>query len=351
MKRLGLFLQSELKLLLVHRVVLMVALIQPALMYALMSMVFVEPTFDMNIQAAQTPQEEQYLQAMQRVGIESGVPYINPVITNDANWIRQYVTMDTQENTLSVNQTFGNIDSNMIKNFRNRVTAAALIYWQDNLGDQAILIDQQPLLPRDVPYITYFGMALIPMGIFLGTAITSAIGTAFDFENGTILEMHMSPRPDWQYLLVQFMRMIVIGSLSAAINICAVGWISGVWPTGIYGIITPVWLLSLAGGSLGMLAGFITKKALPAFLISLVVSLLNWLFGNSFGLASGFAGWYETFSTFAPNRYLVEILFPHYYHVQAGTISQSWLMLGSFTVFMAVAISLFRSNTFKGEIR
>ena len=351
MKRFRLFLQSEIKLLMTHRVVLLVALIQPALMYALMSLVFVEPTFDLYVQAAQTPQEEHYMQAMQEVGIESGVPYINPVITDESDWLRQYIAMDTQDEMLYVNQTFGNIDSNMIKNFRDRVTAAALIYWQDDLGDQAILIDQQPMLPKDVPYITYFGMALIPMGIFLGSAITSAMLTAYEFENGTIIEMYMSPRPDWQHMLIQFLRIIVIGLLSAVINICSVGWISGVWPKGILGIILPVCLLSIAGGSLGMLAGFITRKALPAFLISLVVSLLNWLFGNSFGLASGFAGWYETFSYFAPNRYLVELLFPHYYHVQAGSISLSWLVLSLVSILLAAGILLFRNKTFKGEIR
>ena len=351
MKRFRLLLQSEIKLLLTHKIILLVAIVQPAIMYLLMSLVFVEPTFDLNIQTAKTPQEKHYLQAMQQVGIESGVPYINPVIADESNWIRQFIAMDTQGETLYINQSFGNVDSNMIKNFRNRVTSAALIYWQDALGDQAIRIDQHPMLPKDVPYIAYFGMALIPMGIFLGTAITSAMLTAYEFEYGTIMEMYMSPQPDWQHMLITFLCILMIGSFSATVNICSVGWISGVWPTDIFGIILPICLLALAGGSLGMLAGFLTRKALPAFLISLVVSLLNWLFGNSFGLSSGFAGWYETFSYFAPNRYLVEILFPHYYHVQAGSLSMAWLVLSMVSVMMAVAILLFRSKTFKGEIR
>jgi ABC-type multidrug transport system permease subunit len=189
------------------------------------------------------------------------------------------------------------------------------------------------------------------MGIFLGTAITSAILTAYEFENGTILEMYMSPRPDWQHMLIQFLRIIGIGFISAIINISSVGWISGVWPTNIIDMIFPICLLALAGGSLGMLAGFITRKALPAFLISLVVSLLNWLFGNSFGLSTGFTGWYETFSYFAPNRYLVEILFPHYYHVHAGSTTLAWLMLSLISILIAIGILFFRSKTFKGEIR
>ena len=351
MKRFLLFLRSEIKLLLTHKVILMVSILQPALLYGLMSIVFVEPTFELNIQAAQTANQEHYIDAMKRVGLESGVPYIDPVPSADSGWLRQYISMKDESGILHVNQYFGNINSNMIKNFRNRVTAAALIYWQDDLGDQAIRIHQQPLLPEDVVYIAYFGMALIPMGIFLGTAITSAMLTAYEFENGTILEMYMSPRPDWQHMSVQFLRIMAIGLLSASINIIAVGWISGVWPTQVASLILPICLLSLAGGSLGMLAGFLIKKALPAFLIALVTSLLNWLFGDSFGLASGFAGWYENLSYFAPNRYMVEILFPHYYHVQAGSLPFAWIVLCVLALLFSASILFVRKQLFRGEIR
>jgi hypothetical protein len=351
MKRFLFLLRSEIKLLLTHKVVLIVSILQPALLYGLMSVVFVEPTFSLTIQAPQTTQEQQFIAAMKQVGIESGVPYIDPEISDGSDWLRQYISMRVDNGMLLINQSFGNINTNLIKNFRNRVTAAALIYWQEDLGNQAIRIHQQPLLPKDVVYIAYFGMALIPMGIFLGTAITSAMLTAYEFENGTILEMYMSPRPDWHQLSIQFLRMIMIGLLSASINICAVGWISGVWPTQIITLLIPICLLSLAGGALGTLAGFITRKALPSFLFALVVSLLNWLFGDSFGLASGFAGWYELFSYFAPNRYMVEILFPHYYHVQAGSLSVNLTILWLLALLFSFSILLIRGRFFKGEIR
>ncbi|MBI9048006.1 MAG: ABC transporter permease [Anaerolineaceae bacterium] len=353
MKRFILFLRSEIKLLLNHKVVLIVALLQPALMYSLMSIVFVEPTFDLYINPPQNQQEQLFLDAMQQVGIESGIPYINPIVVeeNESNWIRQFINLETINGKLHVNQTFGHIDSNLIKNLRNRGTAAALIYWQDELGDQAIAIHEVPILPKDIVFIAYFGMALIPMGIFLGTGITSAILASYDFENGMILEMRMSPLPDGQHLLVQFLRIISIGMLSACINIFTVGIISGVWPSQIFSLVLPVGLLALAGGCLGMVSAFITRKALPAFLITLVISLLNWLLGDAFGLSSGFAGWYERLSYLAPNRYMVEILFPHYYHLEAGSLPLAWTILSCVAITACIGMLLFRRQYFKGEIK
>jgi hypothetical protein len=353
MKRFFLFLRSEKNFLLTHKVILMVALLQPALMYMLMGLVFIEPTFDLKVSPPQTSMESHFIDAIQRVGIQSGVPYINPVIVEreDTELVRQYINMESAGDQLIVNQAFGKIDSNLVKNLRNRVTAAALIYWQDELGDKAILLEEHPLLPHDVPFIAYFGLALIPMGIFLSAGITTAIISTYDFETGTILEIRMAPRPGWQQMLVQFIRIIAIGLLSAGINIISVGIISGVWPQQVLALVFPFSLLALIGGCVGMFAAFITRKALPAFLITLVVSMLNWLFGDAFGLSSGFSGWYETLSTFAPNHYLVEIMFPSYYNLQAGSIQTAIIVLASIAVIFGTGMILFRRNYFKGEIQ
>ena len=68
-------------------------------------------------------------------------------------------------------QRYGYIDSNLVKNLRNRLTAALLVLWNQQLGNRAVLVNEHPWLPQDVPYTVYFGMAMIPLAAYLAAAM------------------------------------------------------------------------------------------------------------------------------------------------------------------------------------
>jgi len=323
MKRFAFLLRSEFKLFKTTIPVHVIGIFQPALMFSLMALVLVTPTFKMQVAPPGTALEEQLLTAMKQVGSPIGQPYINPVVVEISPDQEvqggQIIKFERDAGRETALQQFGLIDSNMVKNFRNRLTAAALLIWNESLRGNAITIEQQPWLPRDIPYSVYFGMAMLPLAAMLASSLTGAFLTAQEFEFNTVIEYRLSPTS--RYLLVgaRLFRLSLTGLLSGLVLLVVISVMTGIWPS------SPGWIglillaVALIGGCIGTLAGLILQKTLPAFLIGLALSFFTWIMGSAFGLSSGFSGLYEAVSRFMPNTYAVELLFPLYYRVNTSS--------------------------------
>ena len=196
MARFRLLLVNEFKLFRTAIPIHLVAIFQPTVMYLLMSLILVQPTFDMYVDRPSTEQGWDLVSAMGEVGSPIGLPYINPILIDwDGGAIsRQVIVVGDQDGIPTAVQHYGLIDSNLVKNFRNRLTAAALRVWNAELGSGAVTVEEHAWLPRDVPYAVYFGMALLPMTVFMAASIMGAILTAQEFEFGTIVEYTSGPR-------------------------------------------------------------------------------------------------------------------------------------------------------------
>lgn len=317
----------------------LVALVQPSLMYALMTLILVTPTFDMVISKPTTAEGHALVQAMHQVRSPLGAGYINPIVTDqpDPGKSIQVVTVETRDGVPTATQRFALVDSNQVKNYRNRLTAAALSLWHDRLGERAIEIREYPWLPYDVPYKVYFGLALLPMAAFLAASLIGAVLTAQDFEQGTVLEYRLAPAPRELVIGARLSRLVLTGLLSAALVAPTIGLMTGYWPQrpvlGVL-ILVPVAVL---GGCLGVTAGLLLQKTIPAFVIALATSLATWIMGGAFGLPPGFSTLYAQLARLSPNTYAVELLFPHYYTVEIGSPVPSILAL---TLVGAGAVTL-----------
>ena len=80
MKRFLLLLQNEFKLFRTTIAVHLIGIFQPALMFSLMALILVQPTFDMRIIRPTTPLGEALVDAMDEVGSPIGEKYIQPII-------------------------------------------------------------------------------------------------------------------------------------------------------------------------------------------------------------------------------------------------------------------------------
>ncbi|MBN1266119.1 MAG: ABC transporter permease [Anaerolineales bacterium] len=309
--------------------VLLIAVFQPTLMFFLMSLVLVQPTFDVQVLPSGMAADEDLLRAMNTVGIQSGVPYINPILLEEPSFGlgSQYLHIENESGNPEVVQYFNLIDSNMVKNFRNRLTAAGLILWNEELGSRAVEIREVPLLPIDVPYTVYFGLGMVPLAAFLATIMVGASTTTHDYETDTILEYQLSPlAPAW-ILAARIMRTVLIGWFASTVLFLMLWLLSGYAPR--FGILAAVILfpICLIGSSLGVSIGLAIRRPLPAFVISLASSFLFWLMGGAFGLPSGFNQGYELVSRFIPNTHAVELLFPMMYEINVGSPVLSVIIL------------------------
>jgi hypothetical protein len=238
-------------------------------------------------------------------------------------------------------QRYGLIDSNIVKNFRNRLTAAALRVWNAELGPSAVSVEEHPWLPRDVPYMVYFGMAMLPMTAFLAASVLGAVLTAQEFEQGTILEYRLAPAPISYVLGARLTRLIITAYLAAGILLVAMGLRAGTWPDSFWRVALILLPVALAAGGMGIVAGLLLRKTIPAFLVGLVGSFVGWLLGSAFGLAAGFSRGYAMVSRLTPNTHAVELLFPRYFGMGIGAPLVSMLTLLFFGGAMVFLTSLF----------
>jgi hypothetical protein len=298
-------------------------------MYLLMSAILVHPTFEMRVARPTTEAGRALVAAMEAVGSPIGLPYIEPVLVDEAGVEvgRQLIVVEETGGQPVAVQHYGLIDSNLIKNYRNRLTAAGLRLWEEALGRQAVRIEEHPWLPRDVPYTVYFGLALLPMTVFVAGSMLGAILAAQAFEFGTVVEYRLAPlAPGW-ILAARLVRLVLAALVSAAVLLVAVGWVSGAWPDAAWRVALILVPQALIAGGLGTAAGLLLRRTIPAFLVALVTSFAGWLMGSAFGLAAGFGGGYEAISRLTPFTHTVELLFPRYYGTTIGRPAISALVL------------------------
>lgn len=342
MSRFRLLLVTEFKLFRTAIPIHMVALLQPTILYLLMSTILVHPTFDMYLDRPDSEAGRALVAAMEKVGSPIGAPYIQPIIIDwDGGEVaRQVVTVESRDGRQTAVQYYGLIDSNLVKNFRNRLTAAGLRLWNEELGNKAVGVEERPWLPRDVPYTVYFGMALLSMTVSLSASIVGAYLTAQEFESQTIVEYRLAPVSMAWILAARMARLVILALISAAILLVTVGLLTGYWPAAPWLVGLILLPVAVIAGSLGILAGLVMRRVIPAFLVGLVASFVGWIVGSAFGLAAGFGGWYERISRLTPFTHATELLFRQYYGASIGRPLVSVLFLLILSAAMLVLMTL-----------
>lgn len=343
MRRYFLLLMNEFKQFRTALVVHLIAIIQPTLMYLLMSVIMVIPTFDMFIVDSNTKLGKELLGAMTEVGSPIGPDYINPILIDQAYpGHRQVIEITNLDSNPVAIQHFGYIDSNLVKNLRNRLTSAALILWNRDLGNQSVSIIEHPWLPRDIPYTVYFGMAMIPLAAYLAAAMIGGYMVAQEFEGGTILEYRLCPTDYRLLLAAKLTRLMLTGLAAASILYTALGIITGVWASSSYMVFLILIPLTIIASCIGIMAGLLTRSSLPSFLVGLASAFAFWLIGSGFGLAAGFSRLFEQISRLIPNTPIIEMLIPYFYFGRqvATNPIEAKLQLAGYTLILLVLVTV-----------
>ncbi len=351
MRRFLLLILNEFKLARTAIPIHIVAMIEPVVMYVLLTVILVHPTFDVHVTRPTTEIGQALIAAMREIGSPIGLPYIHPVLVNitEPRDVRQVITIEEQNGRATAVQRYNLIDNNLVKNYRNRLTAAALRLWDMELGNRAVTIVERPTLPRDIPYNVYFGMAMLPLTAFLAAVTIGSVLTAQEFELHTILEYRLATAPLEWVLAARLTRLVLSALIAAGALLLAIGQINNYWPTAI-GLVGLILLpVAIIAGCLGIIAGLLLRRTLPAFLVGLVSSFVAWILGDAFKPAVGFGGWYEIVSRFTPNTYAVELLLPRFYGIEIHATPVAALVLSLAAVGMITLTTLVYRRRFAAQ--
>ncbi len=342
MKRFLLLLLHEIRLVRATPLFHAVAIFQPVLMYALMTSILVYPTFDMNVHLPVDGTGEELVAAMREVGSPIGLPYINPILVNSdtPRNVNQVVVVENRQGVLTAEQRYNLIDANLVKNFRNRLTAAAMRLWNENLGARAVRVVEYPDRPWDVPYNVYFGLAMLPMATFMAAVLLGGVLTTQEFESGIVLEQRMASASPLLILAARLIRLAVTALIGPGLILIADGWITGYWPDSAGLVLLGLLPVAIIGSCLGMIVGQLTRATLPTFQFALITSFAGWILGSGFKPAVSVGGWYAFFSRFFPNAYAVELLFPRFYGVEIGSIPGAGSILAGASLVMIILAAL-----------
>ena len=319
-----------------------VAILEPVVLYALLTAILVHPSLDVYVTTPTDEVGRSLVTAMQSIGSPIGQAYINPILTDktEPDGLRQVITVEEINGTPTAVQKYNLIDSNLVKNYRNRLTAAALELWNDNLGHKAVVVVQESSLPFDIPYTVYFGMAMLPLAAMLSASMIGAILIAQEFELQTIDEYRVAPTPTWMILSARMVRLVLSAAIAVGLLLAVIGLLNGYWPDSI-GMVALILLpVAIIGGCLGMIIGLQTRTTLPAFILTLAASITFWIIGDSFKPAALFGGFYELASYLTPNSYAVNLLFPYFYRSQINPLPLSVLVLVCLSLVMLLALAV-----------
>jgi ABC-type multidrug transport system permease subunit len=329
-----------------------VAIIEPVVMYALMTVILVHPTFDMYVTYPDTDIGHALVSAMYEVGSPIGEPYIHPILvdaTKPTN-VRQLITVEREDGVNMAVQRYNLIDDNLVKNYRNRLTASALQLWNDHLGDQAVTVVEHTNHPSDISYNVYFGMTMLSLAAFLAAAIIGGVLTAQEFEFRTMVEYKLAPTWSGLVLSARFTRLVISSLIASGLVLLLIGLINGHWPDsfGLVGVVLV--LVSLIGTCFGITAGLLLRRTLPSLLVGLILSFVGWLLGDAFApAASGPGGWYVFVSRFSIHSYAVDLLLPLFYNAESNAAIMAWIVLILSAMGMLILTFFIYRRTLSGQ--
>lgn len=242
--------------------------------------------------------ESAFLKATTEYRAPDGTPYLELETapdegTPDGRSADRYIV----ENELVVSEgsTSGKIthlvndvNSNMTKNYANRLTGALVDYINKGRDAGTIEVIEQTRYEEDIPWDESFAVSTLIFGAMLAGLLFGQLSMTSEWENATAKLLVLSPRSANSIVLgkvlAAFLKACVAGMVLVGIvflmyerEITSFSW-----------LVAALSLTYFTFASLGLALGIAVRSTMTAFLVSLVTSLCLWVAGGGFGDLSYF---------------------------------------------------------------
>ncbi len=196
--------------------------------------------------------------------------------------------MDEEAASGTVVHLVNDVNSNMTKNYGNRLTGALVDYIGKGRSSCTVEVMEQTRHAVDIPWDESFAVSTLVFGAMLAGLLFGQLSVTGEWENATAKLLALSPRPAATVVIgkvtAAFFKAIVAGAVLVGVvalmyhrELASVPW-----------LIAALCLTYVTFASLGLALGISVRSTMTAFLVSLVISLCLWVAGGGFGDLSYF---------------------------------------------------------------
>jgi ABC-2 type transport system permease protein len=301
------------------------------------------------VQVYPSPQTSDFLTAMENHKSPDGTPYMELQPAAEAvpptNAESDLVVIDREpssENdaiTGKIVHYINDVNENMTKNFRNRISGA-LVSYIDSLRDGGnVRVAETTVYDRDIPWDTGFGVSVFVFGLVLSGLLFGMLSITSEWENKTTKLLKLSPYPAGIAITGKMLANIIKCFVSGLLYLLIFFLLSHTLPVHSLPFAAALLLVYGIFVCLGMCVGIYIKATLTAFLISLVTALTLWVGGGGFGPLSYFGDIANVLGSINPATYAIELIRWCYFNGNADlTAGFSFLGIAFAVVFVLIVV-------------
>lgn len=257
-----------------------------------------------------------FLQATKEYRAPDGTPYLEVEAAPaegvpDGRSADRYIVVDEpivgeKGATGTIVHLVNDVNSNMTKNYANRLTGALVDYIDANRNVGTIEVVEQTRYEEDIPWDESFAVSALVFGAMLAGLLFGQLSMTSEWENATAKLLVLSPCPAMYIVagkvVAAFLKALVAGVVLVGVVALMYGrtLASAPW------LVASLCLMYVAFASLGLALGIAVRSAMTAFLVSLVASLCLWVAGGGFGDLSYFGQAAQVLGMVNPATYALD---------------------------------------------
>ena len=198
------------------------------------------------------------------------------------------------------------VNSNMTKNYANRLTGALVDYIDANKESGTVEVIEQTRHEEDIPWDESFAVSTLVFGAMLAGLLFGQLSMTSEWENATAKLLVLSPRPAAEVVAGKVIAAFLKALVAGVVLVGVVAFMYGRALVSVPWLVAALCLMYVVFASLGLVLGIAVRSTMTAFLVSLVVALCLWVAGGGFGDLSYFGDAAQAVGAANPATYALD---------------------------------------------
>ena len=288
------------------------------LLFLLAFVVMVSGGITIPVETQPASSESAFLQITANYVAPDGTPYLDLETapaegtpdgrSADRFIVKEEPSVSEKGATGTITHLVNDVNSNMTKNYTNRLTGALVNYINENRKANTVEVIEETRYEIDIPWDESFAVSTLVFGAMLAGLLFGQLSMTSEWENTTIKLLILSPCSAAK---------VVTGKVTGA---CIKAFVAGAVLVGVVALlydrtlISALWLavalclMYVIFSSLGFALGIAVRSTMTAFLLSLVISLCLWVAGGGFGDLSYFGDAAQIVGSANPATYALDAI-------------------------------------------